>query len=158
MKARDSLNPAAVSHKTLILIALPAFCLLSLVVKENYPFSNFPMYGNPSPTSEYFYLTDGDNHELALGKLTGKRARDGGSLGKLIRKYRDERLAELKIKGTKLPDADRDLAAKKVLDYLRQEAAFNHHPMPAKLKVMLTEIAYIDGKVVETPQLYYAEP
>ena len=147
-----------VSHKIIIVIALPAFCVLSLLLGENYPFSNFPMYGNPSPTSQYFHLTDGDDHPLPFSKLTGKRAKDGGALGKMIRTYRDQRLKELHLKGKELPEADRNMAAQKVIDYLRQEAAFNHKEMPAKLKIISTEIAFKNGRVVETPQLYYAEP
>lgn len=36
------------------------FCLLSLIIKEQYPFSNFPMYSGWSHRTHYFYIADED--------------------------------------------------------------------------------------------------
>ena len=34
------------------------FCLISLVIKEQYPFSHFPMYSGWSDRTDYYYVTD----------------------------------------------------------------------------------------------------
>ncbi len=41
------------SHPVAFLIGLVLLCLAT---RESYPFSHFPMYGDPSPTSEYYYI------------------------------------------------------------------------------------------------------
>ncbi|MDB6117095.1 MAG: hypothetical protein JWO08_876 [Verrucomicrobiaceae bacterium] len=144
-----------VSHKIIILVALPVFCALSLQLKENYPFSHFPMYGNPTPVSQYYHLTDGEGKPLPIATLTGKTA---PKLGKMLRSYRDERMKEIKPKVKDLSKEDWALVCQKVLDYLRQQAAVKHMQLPAKMKIMSTEIRYADGKVVETPEVFFAEP
>lgn len=49
-------------------MALPALIVLTQVLGEFYPFSNFPMYSNPSKQpSDYIFVADADN-----------RAEDGG--------------------------------------------------------------------------------
>ena len=144
-----------VSHKIIILIALPAFCVLSLRLRVNVPFSHFPMYGNPTLVSQYYHLTDGEGKPLPIAVLTGKTA---PKLGKMLRTYRDERLQEIKPPVKELPEKDRAMVAQKVLDYLRQQAAVKHQQLPAKMKIMSTEIRYKNGKVEETPEVFYAEP
>ncbi len=144
-----------VSHKIIILIALPVFCALSLELRENYPFSHFPMYGDPSPVRQYYHLADADGKALPIATLTGKTA---PKLGKMLRSYRDERMKALKSKANDLPKEEWNAIGQKVLDYLRQQAAVKHQALPAKLKIMSTEIHYQDGKVVESPEVFYAEP
>lgn len=148
-------HPFVVSHKLIILIALPVFCALSLWLRENYPFSHFPMYGNPTPVSQYYHLADGDGKPLPIATLTGKTA---PKLGKMLRTYRDERLKAIKPKVKELPKEDWAAICQKVLDYLRQQAAVKHLTLPAKMKIMSTEIRYQGGQVVETPEVFYAEP
>jgi hypothetical protein len=48
---------------------------LSLTIRENYPFSHFPMYGNPnSRPVDYYFLTDGTGQPLPVAALTGETA------------------------------------------------------------------------------------
>lgn len=144
-----------VSHKIIILVALPAFCALSLALRENYPFSHFPMYGNPTPVSQYYNLADADGKPLPIETLTGKT---DPQLGKMLRTYRDERLRAIKPAVKDLPKEEWPRVCQKVLDYLRQQAGVKHMQLPAKLKIMSTEIRYQGGQVVETPAVFYAEP
>ena len=49
--------------------------LLSLKIGEHYPFSHFPMYGNPNPKPvDYYFLTDADGKPLPVVDLTGDTA------------------------------------------------------------------------------------
>ena len=144
-----------VSHKLIIVIALPAFCVLSLLLRENFPFSQFPMYGNPTAVAQYYHLTDGDGKPLPIVTLTGKTA---PQMGKMLRTYRDQRLKEIKPAVKDLPEKDWAVICQKVLDYLRQQAAVKKLALPVKMKIMSTEIRYRDGKVDETPKVFYAEP
>jgi hypothetical protein len=54
------------------LTALAIFVILSLIAKENYPFSNFPMYASPSAERAYFVITDGEGNPIPIGTLTGR--------------------------------------------------------------------------------------
>ena len=48
---------------------------LSLKVGEHYPFSHFPMYGNPNPRPvDYYFLTDAKGEPLPVVNLTGDTA------------------------------------------------------------------------------------
>jgi len=52
-----------------------AATLLSLKTGEHYPFSHFPMYGNPNPKPvDYYFLTDAAGEPLPVAKLVGDTA------------------------------------------------------------------------------------
>ncbi len=52
-----------------------AAILLSLRIGEHFPFSHFPMYGNPSPKPvDYYFLTDSAGTPLPVLDLTGDTA------------------------------------------------------------------------------------
>ncbi len=47
----------------------------SLKTGEHYPFSHFPMYGNPNPRPvDYYFLTDAEGQPLPVVELTGDTA------------------------------------------------------------------------------------
>lgn len=43
------------------------------LVGENYPFSNFPMYSNFQPETDYLWISDGNDQPLAVQKVFGHR-------------------------------------------------------------------------------------
>ena len=106
------------SHPATFLVTLICACLL---IKEAFPFSNFPMYANPSPTSKYYYLGEKTENGktkplrvLWLSKLTSAK------LGKIYRKYRD-RYAESKGKELhKLNEEDYQEIGAEVLQYVNK--------------------------------------
>lgn len=52
-----------------------AAILVSLKTGEHYPFSHFPMYGNPNPKPvDYYFLTDATGQPLPVAELTGDTA------------------------------------------------------------------------------------
>ena len=52
-----------------------AAILLCLKTGEHYPFSHFPMYGNPNPKPvDYYFLTDAAGEPLPVAKLVGDTA------------------------------------------------------------------------------------
>ena len=143
------------SHKVILLILLPAICGLATVLQENYPFSHYPMYGDPDSVSVYYHLADGNGRPLPIEKLTGKSA---PKLGKILRGHAERRAKELKLRNySKLPQPEWDPICRETLAYLRQQAGVRKQALPAKLKIMKTEIRYKDGRVAESPVVFYSE-
>ena len=60
------------------------FTVVCLVVKENYPFSHYPMYSNFDDQTYYVWLADGEGNPIASEKLTYHR------LGKIKKMYNDD--------------------------------------------------------------------
>jgi hypothetical protein len=141
---------------TIILGSLLLTCGVSLLLKENYPFSHFPMYSDPSANRYYFWLATPDQKPLPVQTLTGKTA---AQLGKILRSYTDKRVDALKLKHRdQLPDAERAAAGAEILTFLRQEAATLKQTLPPKLAIMRTDIAFVQGATRETPSVWYVEP
>lgn len=54
---------------------IAALIAVSLKVEENYPFSHFPMYGNPnSKPVDYYFITDGEGNPLPVLTHSGDTA------------------------------------------------------------------------------------
>ena len=90
--------------------------ILCLIARENYPFSNFPMYSSFAKSSYYIYLADGTGQPLATSRF-------GLTTTGLKKIFESNRRAEFRVdKGTAKPDsalADRAAAAA-LLRYLDQ--------------------------------------
>ena len=142
------------SHKVVLIAAFAAFCSFSLAVKENFPFSNYPMYGDPDPVSEYYFLADGDGKALPIRSITGVTC---PQLGKILRKRGEDRGKELGVKRRKLPIEERDKLARITLADLRAKAEKNTRGLPQKLRIMYVKIEFKDGRIVEIPEVYFAE-
>ena len=140
--------------KVILLGGIVVFIALSLVLEENYPISHYPMYGDPDPHSQYYHLTDGEGTPLPVNQLTGVRA---SNLGKIYRKRLADRAAELKVHVKRLSQADKDHVSRETLAYLRRQAEHHKHKMPDRLRIMFTTIRFVDGEVVETPEVIYSE-
>jgi hypothetical protein len=136
------------------LVALAIFTALSLVIKENYPFSNYPMYSNPSPERNYFMITDGEGKPIPVATLTGITC---PKIGKIFRKRSDEMADKLKLKRTALPQEMVQAVGMSIFQQLRKEAAGMNKELPPKLQLMRTDITFEDGKIVELPHLIATE-
>ena len=143
-----------ISHKVLVPVILVLFCGFSLAVKENYPFSNYPMYGDPDPVSEYYHLTDGEGKPIAIRSLTSVT---DPQLGKILRKRGDDRAAELGTKRKKMPKAEWDPICRKTLEELRGKAKVFGNTLPDKMQIMHITIEFKDGRVVESPEIFFTE-
>jgi hypothetical protein len=142
------------SRRVLMFSALLGFSTLCLVLRENYPFSHFPMYGNPSDDVYYLWLADAEKQPLPVATLTGKTA---PKLGKMLRTYSDLKAKELKLKRSALPSAALQQVYQQLLAYLRQEAKTLHRTLPDKLALMRTDVTYTDGQLIETPSTLFVE-
>ncbi len=102
-----------------VLFGLTAFCIK---VQENYPFSHFPMYGNPRADDvDYYFLTDAAGKPLSTGDYAGMSA---PQIKKRINKQMDAERIRLKVKKLKdLPPGTLESVAKNVLQKMRDDAA-----------------------------------
>lgn len=96
---------------------------LNLVIGEEYPFSDFPMYADPGPTSDYYFLATVDENGQTQG-LPGKLITGitPSKAGKIYRSYRDKFLKSHNKKQKDLTDEDRRRFALAVLEDLRADA------------------------------------
>jgi hypothetical protein len=141
-------------QKISVVLALAAFCAVSMAAKENYPLSHYPMYADPGATSEYFYLADGAGDPLPVRTLTGVTS---SQLGKVLRKRGDDRARELGVHRRELPAAEWEPICQLTLDELRSKAEAYGKPVPGVLRLVHATIELRGGSVVETPVTFYSE-
>lgn len=136
------------------LTALAIFVGLCLIAKENFPFSNFPMYARPSAERGYFVVTDGEGNAVPVATLTGITA---PQVGKAYRKKSKE-LPSSDVPGAGESRAERDRAiGTEIFRMLRQQASKRGKEIPAKLQLHLVEIRFEDGQVKEARRVLFAE-
>ena len=108
---------------TAALLAVAGLTALSLKLEENFPFSHFPMYGNPQPGDvDYYFLTDASGEPLSTNDYAGITA---PQIKKRINKILKE---EIKASGRKskkidLLSPELDAAALSVLIKMREDAS-----------------------------------
>lgn len=136
------------------LTALLLFCVVSRSLEENYPFSHYPMYSDPSDTRPYFSVTDGQGNPIPIATKTGVTA---PKIGKIYRKKADDRGKKLGVDDKKLPHAEVQAIGMEMFHYLREEAAERKQTMPDKLQLRRTEISYENGQIVETSEIFAQE-
>lgn len=141
-------------HKIVLLLVLAGFCGFSLAVKENYPFSNYPMYGDPDPVSEYYHVADAEGKPIAVRSLTSVTC---PQVGKILRKRGDDRAREFGTKRKKLPKEEMDAICRETLADLREKARVFGNTLPEKMRIMHTTIEFKDDRIVETPEVFFAE-
>lgn len=137
------------------LTTLAIYTILSLVIKENYPFSNYPMYSNPSPERPYYTIADGDGKPLPIQTKTGITC---PKIGKIYRKKAEELGEKLDVNAKELKPEQVQAIGMEIFTQLRTEAAKLKQPMPERLQLVRTYISYKDGKVIETPNVIAQEP
>ena len=135
------------------LTALAIFVIVCLIAKENFPFSNFPMYSRPAAERGYFLVTDGEGQAIPVGTLTGVTA---SQVGKAYRKKSKELAQTVRVSGQSRSDRDR-LVGAEIFQMLREQAAKRVKDIPAKLQLHLVEIRFEDGKIKEKRRVLFAE-
>ena len=136
------------------LTTLAIFVTLSLIAKENYPFSNFPMYASPGAEKAYFVITDGGGNPIPIGTLTGVTS---SQVGKTYRTKSRKHGAEMKKSG-KESRMERDrVVGTEIFHMLRQRASKRGKDLPGKLQLHLVEIRFADGHLEETKRILFAE-
>jgi hypothetical protein len=132
------------------LTSLAVYTLLSLQLEENYPFSNYPMYSNPSPERPYYMITDGEGKPVPIQTLTGVTC---PKIGKIFRSHTDDMAKELKIKAVQLKPEHHQAISMEMFAMLRREASRKGKVMPLKLRLVKNYLTYENGQVVESPNL-----
>ncbi|MET0252681.1 MAG: hypothetical protein ABW214_01460 [Terrimicrobiaceae bacterium] len=136
------------------LTTLAIFVTLSLIAKENYPFSNFPMYASPGAERAYFVIADGGGNPIPIGTLSGVTS---SQVGKTYRNKSRKHGAEMKKSGKEnRTERDRVVGAE-IFQMLRQRAAKRGKELPEKLQLHLVEIRFADGHLEETKRILLAE-
>lgn len=130
-----------------------AYIAVSMVLKENYPFSHFPMYSDPSskPLS-YSYIADGTGKDGALGEPLPLLYHTGLSPSKIDKRFGhhrgefedDDSLSQAQIDSR---------AAAKVLDYIRKrnEPRRPKRALPETVQYVRVRITHGDDVFIETP-------
>ena len=135
--------------------ALIAVCL---IVEENYPFSDFPMYSSLSPGSHYFHLVDENDQPLPIKALFGISASEFKKIyhSKLTpMAHEQSEKAGTRIKASELGEKHQALAGDQLLDQLmprtkgRKWWEENH---PAELRLIRTDIHRTDKALTESPR------
>jgi hypothetical protein len=93
--------------------------LLCLALRENYPFSNFPMYDQFTNRASYIFLTDAQGHPIA----TPRFALSGATLQKIFDRQRRMNLKKFKSAGSARFFLAENAAAESLLHYLDGLAA-----------------------------------
>jgi hypothetical protein len=88
--------------------------LLCLVLRESYPFSNFPMYSSFSSQTYYLYLTDAKGQAL----MTRKFGFSSSGLKKIFDQYRRIELKRFALAGNERVPLAEQAAAQSLLHYL----------------------------------------
>jgi hypothetical protein len=136
------------------LTALVLFVMVSLIAKENFPFSNFPMYSRPNAERGYFFVTDGDGQPIPVGSLTGITS---AQVGKAYRNKSRE-LGRQTNPPSRQSREDRDrIVGVEIFQMLREQGAKRAKSLPEKLQLHLVEIRFEDGEIKENKRVLFAE-
>jgi hypothetical protein len=121
--------------------------IASLRIGEHYPFSNFPMYGNPSRVPvDYYFLTDADGVPLPTTKLTGDTApKIKKRLNTSLKEWAD---AHPKIGRTNMPAEIRAGITRNILDTFVQQSKNRGTPLPDRVQLW-------QGKIYPSPMGFY---
>ena len=116
-----------------------AAIFFSLKTGEHYPFSHFPMYGNPGPRPvDYYFLTDSGGAPLPVQSLTGDTAPK-------LKKRLNTELNEWgsahgqRVKA-RIPAEVRARIAKEVLDGFVAQSQQRGTPLPSQVQLWRGEI------------------
>jgi hypothetical protein len=88
--------------------------VLCLALRENYPFSNFPMYSSFNNRTYYLYLTDAQGKPIK----TRQFGLSSSGLKKIFDRYRRQELARFQKSGSERVRLAEESAARLLLNYL----------------------------------------
>jgi hypothetical protein len=153
MIALDSTTPwfRLVLHTPLTTLAI--FVIVSLLLRENYPFSHFPMYSSPTARRSYYIVTDSGGQPLPISTLTGVTP---PKIGKMHRRKSQERDPGPGSAGEDSSGANKEIG-REICEMLRQQATRRGQTLPPGIQLFRVEIRYHDGKINETKELLFAE-
>ena len=135
------------------LTTLAIFVAGSLLLKETYPFSHFPMFSSPTAPRAYYMVTDSAGQPLPIAKLTGVTP---PKIGKMH--WRKSRQSQRETEQAKREEAGRnDQVGREICTMLRDQAARRGQVLPPGIQLFRVEIRYDDGKLRETKELLFAE-
>jgi hypothetical protein len=136
------------------LTALVLFVIVCLIAKENFPFSNFPMYSRPGAERGYFLITDGEGQPIPTGSLAGITA---SQVGKAYRSKSKE-LGRPTNPRSAQSRAERDrIVGAEIFQMLREQSVVRGKALPERLQLHLVEIRFEDGEVKEKRRVLAAE-
>ena len=134
------MEPSALSRREywwLAVVPLLLYLLLAQVIRENYPFSHYPMYARPTSRPLSFqFLADGSGTPLPVSWHTGVTPSQVGKLHGNRKKQHDD---------------DAQKAAQDVLAFLRtQNAKRKGRALPPRIQLVETAIGFKDGGFTES--------
>jgi hypothetical protein len=93
-----------------------ASIVLGFLIKENFPFSNWPMYSNFQPESGYVYIIDGAGEPIAAAKLFESAPR-------LRRQFdRERKAASLRVRENKQEKSSAEIEREAAAQLLKRLA------------------------------------
>jgi len=121
--------------------------IASLKIGEHYPFSNFPMYGNPNASAvDYYFLTNASGDPLPTGQLTGDTAPKIKK--RLNTNLREWIAANPKLGKANMPEDVRNSIACGVLNDFVEQAKRRGTPLPDHIQLWR-------GDIHSSPDGYY---
>ena len=144
--------------------AIPVFVAIMLIVQEFYPFSNFPMYGDPDESENYFYVAEVVDPKtdpptlkaLPIETLTRTTA---PKVKKMFKSRRDARADELGIDDKEMTKEQLAQVGHELIAYLRGREGRTDATLPKSLALVEVWIIY-DGAhgFSETPEIVVYDP
>lgn len=155
------LRGRSVRQVTLEFVRHPFVWMLGLVgissmIKENYPFSHYPMYSKPGPVKEYYYLGKvgeaGETVPVPMGHVTTQTS---AKTGRIYRGRRNAYLEENQMHREDLTQTDRERIGAEVLDLLHTLSEKRHGKGSAREVWRLVKVVLEVGPdgLKETPTI-----
>lgn len=127
---------------------------VSMTAKEFFPLSNYPMYSDPQPTKDFYYLgradENGDTEALPVGTLTKLTPAKSGKVYKAYCRVYSDGVGK---KSSELDENEKKSVAMQVLDFIYSEAARRRDPQElpgGAWRFVHVEIAAGEDGLIET--------
>ena len=135
--------------KTKPLLIFTAACLL---IAEQYPFSNFPMYASFGSKTYYVYLTDGSDQPVRARELVGMTT---PTLKKVYDGETRREAKQLRVPRGRLTAEQKRVVGERILTRLKTNARAEAAgaAFPAQLRLYHVEIELIDGRIEKKTSL-----
>ena len=138
------------------LTVLTLYCLISIFLQENFPFSNFPMYSNPSAERMYYTISAGDGIGLPVQTLTEITS---PKIGKIFRTKAEKYSKKAGVKVSNFTPEQVASVGREILGDLRAKSKHlgRDGQLPAKLQLNRVWITFTGGRIVEIPSVIARE-
>jgi hypothetical protein len=134
------------------LAVLATVTALNLMLREEFPFSHFPMYADFSPRALYVRVTDGDGQPVALRGM-------GAAAPLLTKVYWHERrqaAARLGLAPSRLSEAQLREPGTRTLAFVVGQAALTGALLPSRLHLYEVDLTLRAGRIERREQLVAA--